>query len=75
MMSRNLNRRVEVLFPIHDKALIRRLKVDILQTYLADSVKRRRMKSDGLYVRVPQNGKRPINSQERLIERARASTR
>jgi polyphosphate kinase len=73
LMSRNLNRRVEVLFPVTDASLVKRLKNEILATYLADTVKQRRMKSDGSYVRVTASGKRPVNSQQRLIERARAS--
>ena len=51
LMPRNLNRRVEVLFPVQDSQMIRHLHDDILGTYLADNVKSREMQSDGSYVR------------------------
>ena len=47
LMRRNLDRRVEVLAPVDDPALIARLRGEILQTYLDDNVKARLMKSDG----------------------------
>jgi polyphosphate kinase len=52
LMPRNLNRRVEVVFPVEDPKLIRRVKKEILATYLADNVKARRLQSDGTYIRV-----------------------
>ncbi len=51
MMPRNLNRRVEILFPIEDRDMIRRLKDSILTTYLADNQKVRIMQSDGSFAR------------------------
>jgi polyphosphate kinase len=51
LMPRNLNRRVEVLFPVQDPQMIRHLHDDILGTYLADNVKSREMRPDGSYVR------------------------
>ncbi len=69
MMPRNLNERVEVLFPIEDPAMIRHLRDDILETYLLDNVKARLMKADGTYTRA--NKTRPeVNVQERFIRRA-----
>jgi polyphosphate kinase len=38
MMPRNLDRRVELLFPVEDTALYARIKNDILDCYLADTV-------------------------------------
>ena len=35
LMPRNLNRRVEVLFPVEDPAIVRRLRDEILAVYLA----------------------------------------
>jgi len=73
LMNRNLSRRVEVLFPIEDPKLVRRIKDDILDAYLADNTKARRLKSDGTYVRVKPGGsgeqKRVWNVQEQLIRR------
>ena len=71
LMPRNLNRRVEILFPIEDRALIRHLRDKILAIYLADNVKNRRLLSDGSYVRVrPAEGEPEINAQERLADHA-----
>jgi polyphosphate kinase len=68
LMPRNINRRVEVLFPVAEPRLIRYLHDDVLQTYLADNIKARRMLPDGSYERVEIGSKEePLNSQTRLI--------
>jgi polyphosphate kinase len=57
-MPRNLFRRVEVVFPVLDAALRKRISHEILPTYLADCVKARVLGSDGVYTRVKgENGK------------------
>src|SRR5262249_4046038 len=70
LMSRNLDRRVEVLFPLRDEALIRRLRDDVLATYLSDNVKARRMLSSGAYAR-KKDGRKKVDAQERLLARRR----
>lgn len=71
LMPRNLNRRVEVLFPVRGSKLIRHLRDDVLATYLADAVKARHMQPDGSYLRDPNRlMEDAMNSQEWLIERA-----
>jgi polyphosphate kinase len=71
LMPRNLNRRVEVVFPVRDSKLIRHLRDDVLATYLADVAKARYMQPDGSYLR---DANRAVggamNSQQRLIDRA-----
>lgn len=62
-MNRNLDRRVELLFPIEDKTIKGKIK-DILHLYLKDSVKARILNSDGSYSRIDRRGKNAINSQE-----------
>jgi polyphosphate kinase len=52
MMPRNLIRRVEILFPVEDARLIRRLRDEILATYMADTAHARVMHGDGSYTRV-----------------------
>jgi polyphosphate kinase len=70
LMPRNINRRVEVLFPVADPHLIRYLRDDVLAVYLADNVKTRRMLPDGAYERVkPDRSEKPINSQIWLLNR------
>lgn len=50
LMPRNLDRRIEVIFPISNRKLLRRLKDEILETYLSDNVNAREMRNDGSYV-------------------------
>ena len=52
-MTRNLDRRVEVVTPILDANLRRYLKEVVLAAYLRDNVKARILNSDGFYERVP----------------------
>jgi polyphosphate kinase len=68
LMPRNLDRRVELLFPVEDPRLVRKLRYEILSTYLADNVKARRLHSDCGYERVqPVAGDEALNSQEWFI--------
>jgi polyphosphate kinase len=52
LMPRNLNRRVELIFPVEDRDLRRRIREEILEAYLGDSVKARTMYADGTYKRL-----------------------
>jgi polyphosphate kinase len=49
LMPRNLNRRVEVLFPVKHPETIKRLRDEVLHTYLHDDVGARHMHQDGSY--------------------------
>ena len=72
MMPRNLNRRVEILFPVEEPRLIRFLREEVLDVYLSDNVKAREMRPDGIYVRKPlEKGDARISSQDVLLERNR----
>lgn len=68
-MNRNLDRRIEVLFPIHQQDLKQRI-IEILNITLSDTVKARIQKSDGTYERVDKRGKEHINSQNVFYEMA-----
>jgi len=69
LMPRNLNRRVEVLFPLEDASLVRYLRDNVLAEYMHDNVKARVMQSDGTYVRRKQAAKeKPVNIQTYFIE-------
>jgi polyphosphate kinase len=69
LMPRNIDRRVEVLFPVEEERLIRQLRDDVLDIYLKDTVKARRMNPDGSYSRlVPDSPDSLLNSQEWLIK-------
>jgi polyphosphate kinase len=75
LMPRNINRRVEVLFPIEKPALLRYLRDKVLAVYLADNVKARIMQPDGSYSRVaPAKGEKVLNSQMVLLERKRTTS-
>jgi polyphosphate kinase len=70
LMPRNLDRRVEVLFPVENEDLVRRIKDEILAIYHADNVKARRMDSEGQYHRKkPSSRGRLVNSQDQLLQR------
>jgi polyphosphate kinase len=69
LMPRNLDRRVEQLFPIEDPQLRESLRDHILDIHLKDNMKARRMLPDGTYERIqPQEGEPEINSQLWMIE-------
>ncbi|MGL4608419.1 MAG: polyphosphate kinase 1 [Trueperaceae bacterium] len=67
-MQRNLNQRVEAVFPIEDERLKRKI-MTILELTLRDNVRARELQEDGSYVRVKhKNGKKRLDSQERQLE-------
>jgi polyphosphate kinase len=73
LMPRNLDHRVEVLFPLADHKLISRVRDDVLGVYLRDTVKARRMFADGTYARKkPARGKPLLECQEFLIPKRRS---
>jgi polyphosphate kinase len=68
LMPRNIDHRVEVLFPIESPQLIQHLRDDILEVYLNDTLKARRLLSDGSYERIKaKGGQPPVSSQAWLI--------
>ncbi len=72
LMPRNLDRRVETLFPVEDQQLRRQVKDILVNCYLADTMKARRLKGDGCYDRVrPEPGAQPLSAQATLLDRAR----
>ncbi len=76
LMPRNLNRRVEILFPVLDQGIVRRLRDEVLPTYMADTAKARRLRPDGEWERVhPADDAEPFNAQEWFVAQARAAVR
>jgi polyphosphate kinase len=67
-MKRNLDRRMEALFPIHEPRLVRRL-MWALDQYFHDNVKAWRMRPNGAYERVPR-GEPLVRAQEVLYRDA-----
>ena len=64
-MPRNLIERCEVVFPVTQPELHRRLG-DILAAYLADNTKARLLQPDGEYIRAPKNGT-PFSVQDYMM--------
>ncbi len=65
-MPRNLDRRVEVMFPIEEESLRDRV-MNILDAYLRDTIKVRLLQADGTYVRLDRRGKTKFNAQEYFL--------
>jgi polyphosphate kinase len=70
-MPRNFDRRVEVVFPVEDRALKQRLVDEILAVTLLDDAKARVLRRDGTYARVGGS----LSSQAVFQELARGSDR
>lgn len=69
LLPRNLDHRVEVVFPIADPRLLRRVKKEILDSQLKDTVNARELRSDGSYVlRRPAGDAPPFDSQAHFVE-------
>ncbi len=69
LMPRNLDRRVEQLFPVEDRRLRQALRDQILSVHLRDNVQARRLLPDGGYVRVSaQDGEAKLDSQFWMIQ-------
>ena len=75
-MPRNLERRVEIMFPVEEPALREKL-MHILTTQLKDTVKASILTAEGTYEKVDKRGKELINSQQTFcreaVEAARVS--
>lgn len=52
LMPRNLNHRVEVVFPIEEKKQIKYLRDKVLENYLKDNMRARVLQADGSYLRI-----------------------
>ena len=73
-MPRNLERRVEILFPIEKPALQEKLK-HILDSQLKDTVKASVLQPDGSYVKVDKRGKEVFNAQLAFCKEAKAAAK
>jgi polyphosphate kinase len=67
LMRRNLSHRVEIIFPVNNPKLLRRLK-DVLTVQLADEKKSHHLQSDGRYIRSSKSGQADaLDSQLRFL--------
>jgi polyphosphate kinase len=71
LLPRNLDHRVEVVFPLQDPRLVRRLKDEILDACLNDTVNARWLNPDGSYVlRSPADGTDEFDSHAHFLDLA-----
>ncbi len=73
-MERNLDRRLELLFPVLDDTLRRRL-LRMLETYLSDNAKAWRLRSDGRYEKVTTKRKSQVRAQAVFYQQATEAVR
>jgi len=68
LMPRNLDNRVEVVFPVSDLDKVRYIRDGVLDIYLSDNVKARVMQPDGTYIRrIPSDKEDAISAQQWLL--------
>lgn len=64
LMGRNLDRRVELMFPVEDRYWKEIIRHEILDSALRDNVRARALTAEGVYVRVqPANGEQQVEAQ------------
>ena len=69
-MPRNIDRRVEVLFPVEDPILKQEIIENVLDVYWKDTSKSNILQPDGKYIKVVdliEDGIEPFNSQDYLL--------
>lgn len=70
-MPRNLDRRVEIIFPVEDDLLKAKVK-HILDVQLSDTLKAYEMTDESTYVRIkPPRGKKPVGAQDTFCREAK----
>ncbi|MCR5452730.1 MAG: RNA degradosome polyphosphate kinase [Lachnospiraceae bacterium] len=68
-MPRNLDRRVEIVFPVEDPSIKEKIK-HILEVSLSDNLKAYYMQPDGSYAREDRRGKPSVGSQDTFMKEA-----
>jgi polyphosphate kinase len=70
LMERNLDRRVEVVFPVEDRSWAAEIRDEIIPAYWQDTVNAWELESNGTYRRIePPPGEMPFNVHSWLINR------
>ena len=73
-MPRNLDRRVEILFPVEKPCLQEKLQ-DILDCQMRDTVKASMLQPDGSYEKVDMRGREAFNAQLHFCHQAKAAAK
>lgn len=66
LQQRNLDRRVEAVFPIEDPVLANYVREQLLEAYLRDNTRARELASNGVYTRITPQGT-AVDSQEMFL--------
>ena len=74
LMPRNLDKRVEIMFPVEDPVLREKVR-HILQVQLDDNVKAHILQPSGIYEKIDKRGKVLVNAQETFCEEAIAAAK
>lgn len=68
LMTRNLDGRVEILFPVESPRLRDMVLHDLLKIYLYDNLNARRLRANGWYERLlPEKDSEPLNAQDWML--------
>lgn len=73
-MQRNLDRRVELVFPVEDESLRARVE-EVLELLLSDNWNARYMQPDGTYQQASRRGKAAVNCHRVFADRAAAAAK
>ncbi|MDH5427608.1 MAG: polyphosphate kinase 1 [Nitrospirota bacterium] len=72
LMTRNLDRRVELLFPIENPNLRKHIVDNVLKPYLKDNTQGRRLEADGTYTRIkPAPNDPPFQVQDWFVSQSK----
>ena len=75
LMTRNLDHRVEIMFPVEDPEHLRYLRHDVLENYFNDNVNARSMQLDGSYKHVEHANAETFDVQDWLMRNAHMNGR
>ncbi len=73
-MPRNLDRRVEIVFPVLEDEL-KEKAIHVLEVEIEDNVKARLLQPDGTYERIDRRGKTRVHSQEIFAQEAKEAVK
>jgi polyphosphate kinase len=75
LMTRNLDHRVEIMFPVDDPTHVHYLRYNMLENYFMDNVRARTMQPDGSYARSKPVNADPFDVQDWLMKFAHQNSR
>ena len=70
-MPRNMDRRIEIVFPVEDNQVKARILSEIIPTYWNDTIKAKILRNDGSYMALKHDDSMPLSAHDKFIETAR----